>query len=35
MPEQQKKLTDQVFRPKAERHAAQSRHGTNATATEK
>jgi protein CpxP len=32
MPEQQKKLTDQVFRANAERHAAQSRHGTNATA---
>ena len=31
MPEQQKKLTDQVFRANAERHAAQSRHGTNAT----
>ncbi len=27
MPEQQKKLTDQVFRENAERHAAQSRHG--------
>jgi periplasmic protein CpxP/Spy len=35
MPEQQKKLTDQVFRANAERHAAQSRHGTNATATAK
>src|SRR5580700_8226759 len=35
MPEQQKKLTDQVFRANAERHAAQSRHGTNATTTEK
>jgi protein CpxP len=35
MPEQQKKLTDQVFRANAERHAGQSRHGTNATATEK
>ena len=35
MPEQQKKLTDQVFRANAERHAAQSRHGTNAIATEK
>ena len=32
MPEQQKKLTDQVFRANAERHAAQSRRGTNATA---
>ena len=32
MPEQQKKLTDQVFRANAERHTAQSRHGTNATA---
>jgi hypothetical protein len=32
MPEQQKKLMDQVFRANAERHAAQSRHGTNATA---
>ena len=32
MPEQQKKLTDQVFRANAARHAAQSRHGTNATA---
>ena len=32
MPEQQKKLTDQVFRVNAERHAAQSRHGANATA---
>jgi periplasmic protein CpxP/Spy len=31
MPEQQKKLTDQVFRANAERHAALSRHGTNAT----
>jgi periplasmic protein CpxP/Spy len=27
MPEQQKKLTDEVFRANAERHAAQSRHG--------
>ena len=27
MPEQQKKLTDQVFRENAERHVAQSRHG--------
>lgn len=27
MPEQQKKLTDQVFRENAERHATQSRHG--------
>src|ERR1700726_5119517 len=35
MPEQQKKLTDQVFRANAERHAAQSRHGMNATATAK
>ena len=35
MPEQQKKLTDQVFRANAERHAAQSRHGTNAITTEK
>jgi periplasmic protein CpxP/Spy len=32
MPEQQKKLTDQVFRANAARYAAQSRHGTNATA---
>ena len=32
MPEQQKKLADQVFRANAERHAAQSRHGANATA---
>jgi protein CpxP len=32
MPEQQKKLTDQVFRANAERPAAQSRHGANATA---
>ena len=32
MPEQQKKLADQVFRVNAERHAAQSRHGANATA---
>ena len=32
MPEQQKKLTDQVFRANAEQHAAQSRHGANATA---
>jgi len=31
MPEQQKKLTDQVFRANAERRAAQSRHGANAT----
>ena len=31
MPEQQKKLTDQVFRANAERHAAPSRHGANAT----
>ena len=31
MPEQQKKLTDQIFRANAERHAAQSRHGANAT----
>ena len=31
MPEQQKQLTDQVFRANAERHAAQSRHGTNTT----
>ena len=31
MPEQQKQLTDQVFRANAERHSAQSRHGTNAT----
>ena len=30
MPEQQKKLTDQVFRANAERHAAQSRHRPNA-----
>lgn len=30
MPEEQKKLTDQVFRANAERHAAQSRHGANA-----
>jgi hypothetical protein len=35
MPEQQKKLTDQVFRANAGRHAAQSGHGTNATATAK
>ena len=35
MPEQQKKLTDQVFRANAERHAAQSRHGANATAKAK
>ena len=33
MPEQQKKLTDQVFRANAEQHAAQTRH--RATATEK
>ena len=32
MPEEQKKLTDEVFRVNAERHAAQSRHGANATA---
>src|SRR5271165_2961968 len=32
MPEEQKKLADQVFRANAERHAAQSRHGANATA---
>lgn len=32
MPEQQKKLTDQVFRANAEQHGAQSRHGANATA---
>jgi len=32
MPEQQKKLADQVFRANAERRAAQSRHGANATA---
>jgi periplasmic protein CpxP/Spy len=32
MPEQQKKLADQVFRVNAERPAAQSRHGANATA---
>ena len=32
MPEQQKKLADQVFRANAERPAAQSRHGANATA---
>ena len=31
MPEQQKKLTDQVFRANAERHEAQSRHGASAT----
>ncbi len=30
MPEEQKKLTDQVFRANAERHAAQSRHRPNA-----
>jgi hypothetical protein len=29
MPEEQKKLTDQVFRANAERHAAQSRHRPN------
>jgi len=32
MPEQQKKLTDQVFRANAEQHAAQSRHGATETA---
>ena len=32
MPEQQKKLTDQVFRANAEQHAAQSRHGATARA---
>ncbi len=32
MPEQQKKLTDQVFRANTEQHAAKSRHGANATA---
>ncbi len=32
MPEQQKKLTDQVFRANAEQHVAQSRHGASATA---
>jgi periplasmic protein CpxP/Spy len=32
MPEQQKKLTDQVFRANAERRAAQSRRGASATA---
>src|SRR5271168_1973810 len=35
MPEQQKKLTDQVFRANAAQHATQSRHGMNATATAK
>ena len=35
MPEQQKKLTDQVFRANAARLAAQSHHGANATATAK
>jgi periplasmic protein CpxP/Spy len=33
MPEEQKTLTDQVFRANAERHAAQSRHRPNAGAT--
>jgi protein CpxP len=32
MPEQQKKLTDQVFRANAERRAARSRHSANANA---
>ena len=32
MPEQQKKLTDQVFRANAEQHAAQSHHGATETA---
>jgi hypothetical protein len=32
MPEQQKKLTDQVFRANAEQHAARSHHGATATA---
>jgi periplasmic protein CpxP/Spy len=32
MPEQQKKLTDQVFRENAERHAAHSGHGATTTA---
>jgi protein CpxP len=32
MPEQQKELTDRVFRANAEQHAARSRHGATATA---
>ena len=32
MPEQQKKLTDQVFRANAEQHTRQLRHGASATA---
>jgi hypothetical protein len=32
MPEQQKELTDRVFRANAEQHAARSRHGATAAA---